>query len=182
MPSDDSVLELPTRRRVFRQIVDHPGMYLRELQRALAMPMGALEYHLGQLEHAGLVAVVHEENKRFFPASIDASEKRALALMRQRPARRVMIQLLEQGELTRGGLLARSELPPSTLSYYLAKLVDAGLVERRPLGRENHYSLTDAQRTYRLLVRYRVTLVDRVLDGFLASFDSLGIGGSNPEK
>lgn len=157
-------------------------MYLREIQRTLEMPMGALEYHLGQLESAGLVAVVHEENKRFFPASIDASEKRALALMRQQPTRRVTIQLLEQGELTRGGLLANSELPPSTLSYYLAKLVDAGLVERRSAGRENHYSLKDPRRTYQLLVRYRATLVDRVLDGFLASFDTLRIDPPDDTK
>lgn len=135
--------------------------------------MGALEYHLDQLEKAGLVSVLHEENKRFFPSQIDAVEKRGLALMRQEPLRRIAMLLLERDEATHKELVAVTRFAPSTLSFYAAKLVDAGLAERRREGRESRYRLTDPARTLALLVRYRASFLDRVLDGFLASFDSV---------
>lgn len=34
------------RRRIYRYIVDQPGRYLREIQRAMGMGMGTLEHHL----------------------------------------------------------------------------------------------------------------------------------------
>lgn len=137
------------------------------------MPMGALEYHLDQLERAGLVSVVHAENKRFFPANVDAHDKRALALLRQESARRIVMKLMERPATTRGQLATDVELPPSTVTFYLSKLVASGLVERRSMGRENHYSLRDPSRVHALLVRYRSSFLDRVLDGFLDGFDAL---------
>lgn len=173
---DDSVLELETRRRIYAHIVDNPGAYLRELQRALGMPMGALEYHLLQLEKATLITVLHEENKRFFPARMDAVDKRDLSLLRQEALRRVCMLLLELGEASHKEILARTDFAPSTLSFYAAKLVDAGLVEKRKEGRESRYTLKDPARVHGLLVRYRATFLDRVLDGFLASFDAVRVG------
>lgn len=173
---DDSVLELETRRRIYAHIVDHPGGYLREIQRALDMPMGALEYHLLQLERAGLVTVLHEENKRFFPAQMDAADKRDLSLLRQDALRRLCTLLLEMDEASHKDLLARTDLAPSTLSFYAAKLIDAGILTKRREGRESRYSLRDPARVHGLLVRYRSSFLDRVLDGFLASFDAVQLG------
>lgn len=171
--TDDSVLELGTRRRIYSRIVDHPGEYLRELQRALDMPMGALEYHLLQLERAGIVTVLHEENKRFFPAQMDAADKRDIALLRQESLRRLCVVLLEMRVASHKEILARTDLAPSTLTYYASKLVEAGLVEKQRRGRESLYALKDGGRVYGLLVRYRSSFLDRVLDGFLASFDTV---------
>ena len=180
MPND-TVLELESRRRIYAYLVDNPGSYLRELQRRLDMPMGALEYHLLQLEKAGLVTVLQEENKRFFPAQMDAGDKRDLALLRQDALRRVCMLLLEFGEASHKEILTRTDFAPSTLSFYAAKLVDAGLVEKRKAGRESRYTLKDPGRVYGLLVRYRSSFLDRVLDGFLASFDAVRLGDTSAD-
>ncbi|MHB8604099.1 MAG: winged helix-turn-helix transcriptional regulator [Thermoplasmatota archaeon] len=170
---DDPLLALPARRRIFAYIVDHPGLYLRELQRALGGSMGALEYHLDQLHQAGLIAVIHEENKRFFPARMDAADKRVLALLRQDAPRRLVIFLLEHPGAAHHELTAATGYPASTVSFYLAKLANASLIDREKTGREHRYTLTDPRRAYALLVQYRATFLDRVLDGFLAGFDAV---------
>ncbi|MHB8586435.1 MAG: winged helix-turn-helix transcriptional regulator [Thermoplasmatota archaeon] len=170
---EDPLLALPTRRAIYMLLVDHPGLYLRELGRTLGMPMGSLEYHLHELVEAGLLSVVHEENKRFFPAQIPAPEKRTLALLRQEPLRRVVISLLQSPDSTHGDLLAETGYPSSTLSFYLRKLVDSGMVDRTKSGRNTRYRMHDAREAYGLLVRYRSTLLDRMLDAFLTSFDAI---------
>lgn len=168
---DEAVLELETRRRVYAQVTERPGSYLRELQRALDMPMGMLEYHLGRLEGAGLVTVLQAENKRFFPADMPRLDKRYLALLRQDACRRIVLVLLAARGATRAQIAERTAIPPSTVSYYLAKLVDAEVVAVAKDGRENRYALVDGQRTHALLVLHRPTLLDRVLDAFLDSFE-----------
>lgn len=180
--TDDSVLELATRRRIYTYVVDHPGSYLREIQRALDMTMGSLEYHLGQLVEAGLVTVQHEENKRFFPARMDASERRPLSLLRQEAVRRIAAALLVEPESPHKDLAAATGLGGSTLSYYLAKLAEAGLVTSRRDGRTTRYALTDPARVHRLLVRYRATFLDRILDAFLDGFDAVRLPGPAPEE
>lgn len=172
---DDALLELESRRRVYALVRERPGMYLREIQRALDMPMGALEYHLDRLEKGGLVTSAQDTNKRFFPAEMDVRDKRYLALLRQRAARHVVLQLLEHPGASHGEVAAATGLAPSTLSFYLARLVEAGVAERRSAGRENRYTLLDPGRAHHLLLAYAPSFLDRVLDGFLDSFDAVRV-------
>lgn len=169
----DAALELETRRRIFARVVDEPGAYLRELQRALGMAMGALEYHLGYLEKAGLVSVVQEEHKRYFPARMDAADKRHLALLRQDVPRRIVLHLLASSPASHGRLREALGVLPSTASYYLAKMTDAGIATRTKDGRQNLYALRDPERAYSLLVRYGPTFVDRLVDRFLDGFEAV---------
>lgn len=173
---DEDVLDLDTRRRIHARLAERPGSYLRELQRDLAMPMGMLEYHLGRLEKAGLVTVVHGDHKRFFPAEMDARDKRVLALLRQDACRRVVVHLLGHPGASHGEIHAATELLPSTLSYYLARLVDAGLATRRKEGRQTRYAVADPLRAERVLVQFRASFLDRVLDRFLESLEAVRLG------
>lgn len=170
---EDPLLDLESRRRVYQLVRAEPGIYLREMQRALSMPMGNLEWHLSRLEKAGLVAVRNEENKRFFPAEMGAADRRFTALLRQRPVRRITCHLLEAADSPHKAIATATGLPPSTLSFYLAKMVEAGLCDRRRRGRENLYALKEAGRVEHLLLAYAPSVFDRVLDGFLDSFEDV---------
>lgn len=173
-PRDLSALDLESRRRIYTRVVDHPGAYLREIHRALGGSMGALEYHLGQLEEAGLVRVERAENKRFFPATMDARESRALALLRQASVRRILLVLLEWREAGHQDVMARAQLRSPSLSYHATKLVDAGLVAREKRGRETRYRLQDEALVLRLLVQHRASFLDRLVDAFLDGFENMG--------
>ena len=135
------------------------------------MPMGMLEYHLGRLEAAGLVSVLAGDHKRFFPTRMDAGDKRYLALLRQAGCRAVVIRLLESPGSNHGDLAAVLPYHPSTLSFYLAKLVESGLATRAAEGRLVRYSLVDGEKALALLVRHRPSFMDRALDAFLEGFE-----------
>lgn len=173
---DERALGLETRRRIYAYVRAHPGAYLREAQRALTMSMGALEYHLGQLEAAGLVRVEQGENKRFFAASVPERDARVLGLLRQAIARRVVLALLESGPASHQELMAATGLRSSTLTYHARKLADAEILARERAGRETLYRLLDADRVTRLLVEYRASFVDRIVDAFVEGFEAMGRG------
>lgn len=114
------------------------------------------------------------ENKRFFPADTPAADKRHLALLRQEPLRRAALILLTHGEVSHADIVAALAAPTSTVSFYMTKLVDAGVVVRRRDGRVSRYSLVEPAAVHAILIRYRASFLDRLVDGFLASFDALG--------
>ncbi|MEA3198765.1 MAG: hypothetical protein QOE90_193 [Thermoplasmata archaeon] len=174
---DERALELETRRRLYAYVRAHPGSYLREIQRGVAMSMGALEYHLGHLERAGLLRVETQENKRYFAADVAAADARLFTILRQAIPRCIVIALLESGPASHQDLMLATGLRSSTLSYHARKLADAGLVARERAGRETRYRLAEADRVARLLVEYRASFVDRVVDAFVEGFDAIGRDG-----
>ncbi len=143
--------------------------------------MGALEYHLGQLQDAGLVTVLQEEHKRFFPAEMDRRDKRVLAMLRQRLARHALLVLLDEGETTKTRLTERLDVAPSTLQYHLQHLSEAGLVVAERSGREAVFRIADPEAVVRLLVSYRSSLVDRLVDSFLEGIEAMRSGEARPK-
>lgn len=166
-------LELATRRRLYQHVVRNPGKYLRELQRDLDMAMGALEYHLGYLEQAGLVTVLHDGNKRFFPTEMGRQDKRILAFLRQELPRRALLLVLEHGACTKARLVDALHVAPSTLNYHLKHLLEFGLLSVSKDGRDAVYRTPDPATLVRLLVAYRASLLDRLVDAFLEGTDAL---------
>lgn len=172
---DGTVLELESRRRIFEHVVANPGSYLREIQRDLGLSMGSLEYHLGRLAEARLVAVVEGEQKRFFPTAVPPLERRYVALLRQASCRHVVLVLLERGFATAPEMQRATGLPRGTVTYYLAKLEAAGLASAAHESRPAVWGLMDPHLVLAVLVRYRPTFMDRVLDRALEAMDAFAL-------
>ena len=166
-------LELDTRRRLYQHVLAHPGKYLRELQRDVGMAMGSLEYHLDALAKAGLVTVLHDGNKRFFPNRMDARDKRVLAFLRQELPRRALAIALQEGSCSKTQMLGDLDAAPSTLNHHLRHLVEAGLLVAARDGREAVYEVGDPDAVLRLLVAYRSSLADRMVDKYLDGMDAM---------
>jgi predicted transcriptional regulator len=166
-------LELETRRRLYQHITAHPGKHLRELQRDLAMGMGALEYHLQELAGADLVAVRLEAQKRFFPIPMAPADKQAIVFLRQLLPRRVLLILSSDGPTSKTQLQAELGVAASTLNYHLRRLEQANLLEESRDGREAIYRALEGERILRLLITYRAGFFDKMVDGFLAGADAM---------
>ena len=166
----EEVLEYETRRRLYQLIESEPGLHMRELERRTGIPLGTLRHHLRYLEEHGLVDLVEDKNVTRYFASVlpEEADRRALAALRQEALRRVLLYVL-----TRGGSASYQDIqahlgaPPSTLAVYLSQLVDRGLLARRSVGRESRYEAVDAERTIRLLHRYRASFLDALVDHLL---------------
>ncbi|MEK6974909.1 MAG: helix-turn-helix domain-containing protein [Candidatus Thermoplasmatota archaeon] len=165
-------LALEARRDLYQHLLRHPGQYLRELQRVFGS-MGTLEYHLEQLVAANLVTVVQDGNKRFFPARMDAEDKRRVAFLRQTIPRRILAWLIEHGQQSKAAILAGLDLASSTANYHLQHLVEAGLIEASREGREAVYRVIDGDAVMRLAITYQSSIMDRMIDRLVEGADGM---------
>ena len=62
-------------------------------------------------------------------------------------------------------------LSPSTVSWHLKKLVAAGIVDRKVHGRESNFEVVDPERVAELIITYRGSFFDRLLDNFISMWE-----------
>ena len=189
-------LELETRRRIYQHLLRVPGDHMREIGRALEIPMGTLEYHLHYLVRAGLIHTREDPRyTRYFPTGeIGRREKDVLAVIRQEVPRRIAAFLLLNPGANHGEIHAQFQMSASTLSFHLKKLVAAGIAVQEKVGRENRYTVVEPDLVAKVLVTYRASFVDDVVDRFAdvwlalapkeepAEEEAAGSGAAGPEQ
>ncbi|HLE95867.1 MAG TPA: hypothetical protein VI997_00720 [Candidatus Thermoplasmatota archaeon] len=171
--SEAEILALPTRRSIFEYVRLVPGEHLRGIERGVALPFGQVLYHLDFLERHGLVTARKDGGfKRYYVrAIVGRSEKTYIAAFRHDVPRRVGVLLLLAGGMTHRELATRSPVAGSTLSFHLAKMAQQGVLARELLGGEQRYRVADERIAAKVLVFYRESwqdpLVDRFADAWL---------------
>ena len=142
------------------------------------MPIGTLEYHLYQMEKEGLL--VTRENGRFkayfTQEDLDRRDRDYLYYLRQDMPRRIALEVADEAGISFQRLAERLPISPSTLSFHLKKLLNAGILVETPMGREKTYGCPEPERVRRLIVSYRKTFVDDVVDKFADAWLNLGLG------
>ena len=165
--------DLESRREIFNRVRADPGIHLRGLRDELGYAQGTLQYHLRWLIREGLVASSTDGNHtRYYPSeSFDAVDRAVMNALRREVARRVVAYLVAEGPLTTTALSERLEKSPSTVSWHLSKLHDAGVVTRTRAGQSVEYALADRDRVMRLYTVHRRSLTDRLVDNVLGIWD-----------
>ena len=177
MPEDDTLAQ-ETRRRIHDHVAAFPGQHMRELQRQLAMSAGTLEYHLRVLVREGVLAERRQGRyvRYFVAGQVGRAEKDVLSVLRQDVPRRICALLLMHPDQNHGGLLKHFQMAPSTLTFHMKKLLEAGLVESRREGRETRYRVVDPALVGKVLVDYQASFVDDLVDRFADVWLSVGAG------
>jgi predicted transcriptional regulator len=177
-PAQHQLLQLETRRRIYDRIKVAPGSHLRGLQRDLNMPLGTLEYHLYQMEREGLVVTRSEGRFKAFFANddLDRRDRDVLYYLRQEMPRRIALEVIDAPGITFQDLSAKMPISASTLSFHLKKLLQAGILVEGQLGREKTLTCPEPERIRRLILAYRATFVDDVVDRFASAWLDLGLG------
>lgn len=168
-PEEHPALELEVRRDIYQLIEDKPGVHVRAIQQTLDLPYGTTTYHLNYLERQDLVTAKQDNGfKRYYAThKVGRRDKELLQLLRQKMPRRICAHLLIEPGMTHQELLERFDISASTLSYHLKKLVDAEIVVKDKKGRHNHYRVRERDDVARLLIAYRRTFVDDIVDRFV---------------
>lgn len=156
------------RRRVYDAVRRYPGIHVRGIERELDTSAALAQYHLRKLAEDGYVEA-HEQGgyARYYPtdkgksASVMPEDMPLVGLLREEVPLHVTLLLLDR-PMTHTELVDQTGVAKSTMSYHLAKLAEAGIVERIP--REATLRLVDRERIYRLLLAYRPT--PSLLDAF----------------
>jgi predicted transcriptional regulator len=164
----DEVLENERRRRIYEFIEVSPGIHLRELQRTLGIPLTSLEYHLGYMTRKKVIFSEAEGRvKRYYTKPFSPEDKRVLAALRQKRMREIVLIVLAN-EKAKYQLLAESlKLSHSTLSSYLKYLVNNNILAKEKVGYENVYTIQDEERVAKVLIAYKPSFVDKLVDKVL---------------
>jgi len=173
IPEKGRLLELETRKKIYSLIKNRPGIYLRELERETGFTIGQLTYHLSILVKADLVK---EETagrfKRFYPLGLNVYERKILSLLRQPNLRRIIILVLENKRITNKDLSKKISLSPATISWHIQNLKNANLIHNETRGNETYYSLVDEDEIIKVLIAYRESFLDKIVDEFIKTWDN----------
>jgi predicted transcriptional regulator len=167
----DEVLENDKRRKIYEIIEKNPGIHLRELQRILQMPVATIEYHLGYMTRRRIIYNEADEHlKRYYTQPLNSEDKKLLSALRQKKLREIVLVILSSQKAKYQFLADCFKLPHSTLSLYLKYLVDRGVLDREKVGYENIYTVHDEDRVARVLVSYKSSFMDTLVDRTLATW------------
>lgn len=179
----EELLELETRREIHDLVRRVPGLHMREIQRQLDLSIALTEYHLNQLEEAGLLVSIQEEGyRRYYPTTgadggqlraLNSDERRMIGLFRQTIPLRVTLFLLTRDVATQSEIADGLGVSRSRLSFHLNKLLRQGVVRRLSRREGRGYSLVDRNRTLRLMIAYRPS--PDLLDECAELWDSLDV-------
>lgn len=124
----------------------------------------------------GLVTVTKQEGfSRYFPGGeIGADKQRMLSCLRQEIPRGIILYLLRNPGATHGELLENFTISGGTLSYHIKKLVSKGVLILDKKGRKSHLSVSNPERIADLLIVYRRTFLDALVDEFVSKYVEKG--------
>ncbi len=177
MEDAPAALALETRNRVYKIIEESPGLHFRELQRRSGMAVGAVQYHLDTLQKNHLVRVEKQGRfNRYFSvrgAQLGTSEL-TMSLLRQQSARKIIMFLLQKKEANNFDIANAVQLSASTVSWHLSKLVETGIVSEKRSARQKLFFVSNPNETAQLLVSYKKTFLDSLVDNFVETWKELG--------
>jgi predicted transcriptional regulator len=133
MTVEDPELELLNRRLIYQTIDKYPGIHFRELFRKTKISMGSLEYHLNILERNDLIFAKKEGGftRYFVKGKLGSEDKELAAMLQNDKLRKMLFTLVLNPGLTHKNLTDELGWPKSTISFYLRKLLNKGVVEER---------------------------------------------------
>jgi predicted transcriptional regulator len=166
---DHELLTLSRRKMIFNQISKYPGTYIREMEKALSLTMGDLQYHLQQLEKAELISS-HDDGRRkryFVKNEVNYFDRELLSIIKMRTPRRIIIFLLLHPESSFKEILAEFHFTKGALSFHLKKLIKADILVNIKREKEKIYKIKDENRISKILITYQSSILDETLNGFI---------------
>ena len=160
---------------ILKQIDKSPGIRYRELLRLTGLTNGGLEYHLKILEKSHEVQVDRHDGRRtrYYPLNISVDESHILGCVRNNVARQIVSFILGHDLCTFGEIVEHIRKAPSTVSWHLKRISEAGIISIG-YGREYQlYSIVNNNLVKELLHKYKESFRDKIADGYYESFGEL---------
>ncbi len=172
----EDLLALSRRRKIFEYISKFPGTYLREMEKELSLSVGDLQYHLRQLEKGRMISSLEEGRRRryFVNDEVRYINREILSLMRLKTPRRIVIFLLINPDSSFKEILAEFNFTKGALSFHLKKLLRVGVVIKGKREKESIFTIADPGRVSNILITYKSSIIDEVLDGFIDVWTKIG--------
>jgi predicted transcriptional regulator len=159
-------LDLPLRKRITEYIRRNPGVHFRLISRDLDLAIGQLDFHINALiKGEVIVKETATGNARYYVRNkFSKDERKAMSVLRREIPRGIVLFLLDNPGSTPSKILESFSFTSATMSYHLRRLEKTGLLRVEQDGRERHYFVDDADLVSSLLILYRSTLMDTIVE------------------
>ncbi len=155
-------------------IEKNPGIKFREIMRETGLKNGALSYHTRRLEENGSVKIERKSGEtRFYPLFVTEEESIVISSLRRDTQRHVLLSLLEGKPLSFNDIVQKVRKAPSTISTFLARLVDDGIIEINTNELKKTYLLRNPDMVREIIEKYNPVLLERTAYNFADTFSNL---------
>jgi predicted transcriptional regulator len=165
--------------KLIRFINTQPGIRYRELLRASGLSNGVLTYHITNLEKSGLMIVdrnINNKITRYYPNNIPAEETDIIGHIRNNAARQIILFILEHDSCTFNEIIKYTKKAPSTISWHLKRLKDAGIISilyKNTNHRQRLYKVRDFESITNVLCKYRESFTDTIINNYTEIIEDL---------
>jgi predicted transcriptional regulator len=151
------VEKLDTRKMLLEIIRAKPGIHFRELHRESGLAMGELEYHLDVLEKMEIISKkkLSHYTKYYPTAELGALDKKIMDILRVEILREILLFIISSESPGHGDIASEFHLIKSTTSFYLNKLIQNDLIEKKKIGRNVIYKVKEPESILRLIMLYK---------------------------
>jgi predicted transcriptional regulator len=161
----EEILANERRQKIYAAIKKYPGLHIRELHRALDIPLASLQYHLNYMARRNIIfAEKTKHYTRYYYGPFEPEEKKILLILRQKRIREILLLILVEKKAKYKFIVDKFKMPTSTVSFYLKNLIDNNIVERTKVGYENIYTIKDEDKIVKILVAFQSSILDKPVD------------------
>jgi predicted transcriptional regulator len=169
----EDTLLLDLRKNIYSAIEKFPGIHFRELHRKINTGTGNLEYHLNYLQKANLIKVEKfGGHKRFYSLGLNDYERKILAILRQKNFRKIILKLLNSKTVIHKNIANYLKMSPSSVTWYLNKLIERNILAVTEKGREKYYQLKDKNEIIKIIINYKESFLDKLVDKFVDTWEA----------
>jgi predicted transcriptional regulator len=164
--------------KLLNYIKENPGIRYRELLRLTGLINGVLTYHISSLEKSIQIRVDRNNNSRttrYYANDIPIEQSKIIGYVRIDATRQIILFILEHNHpCTFNEIVEHTKKSPSTVSWHLKRLKDAGIVSVR-YGHQNQqlYTATDEGLVAEVLYKYKESFVDKVVNNYTQIIEEL---------
>ncbi len=161
---------------IYSYICENPGIRYRELIRLSGTTNGVLSYHLGKLEKSGEIRVERQSNNRvtrYFVVNITKRDSDIIGCFRSNVVRSIVFFMLKNEFCTFNEIVDHIGKAPSTVSWHIKRLKEAGILNTNYGNDHFLYSVADKITINRVLLEYKESFTDRIIENYTGIIDKL---------
>ena len=167
--------------KLLKHIIGQPGIRYRELLRLSGLANGVLTYHIADLEKSGQIKVNRNNNNkitRYYHNDIPIEETNIIGHIRNNAARQIILFILEHDLCTFNEIIEHTKKAPSTISWHLKRLKDAGIIISVRNSDNNYnyqqlYKVSDFELVTDVLSKHKESFTDKVVNNYTEIIEDL---------
>jgi len=150
MISKNNILNLDARQKIYSFIDKNPGLHQREISRRMGIPKSTLMYHIKFLKKLELIDETQQGNSKYYypTKKMGLQEKQILSLFRREVPYKIFLYLLFSFACSQIELSRELELPRTTVSRNINKMMKMGLIEEATTYKDRVYPIPNKKTVY----------------------------------